>query len=72
MTLYKVFSNVLIQVDFAWATGNELEAQRNSNIAKILNYVGIGVGAGTWIMMGIAVIAYVAVGVSAVHSSLNA
>ena len=57
-----------MQVDSAWAAGNELEAQRSSNIAKILNFIGIGVGIGAWIVVGIAVIANVAVAVSAANS----
>ena len=59
-----------MQVDSAWAAGNELEAQRSSNIAKILNFIGIGVGIGAWIIVGIAVIANIAVAAS-VSSSYN-
>ena len=59
-----VLINVLMQVDSAWAAGNELEAQRSSNIAKILNFIGIGVGIGAWIVVGIAVIANIVVAAS--------
>lgn len=53
-----------MQVDSAWAAGNHIEAQRSSNIAKVLNFVGIGVGIGAWIVVGIAVIANIAVAAS--------
>ena len=61
----------MMQVDSAWAAGNYIEAQRNANIAKILNFVGIGVGIGSWVVLGIIVIVYVAVGVAAVNSYNN-
>ena len=57
-----------MQVDSAWAAGNYIEAQRNANIAKILNFVGIGVGIGSWVIVGIIVIIYVAVFVTAANS----
>jgi hypothetical protein len=53
-----------MQVDSAWAAGNHAEAQRSANIAKILNFIGIGVGVGAWIVVGIAVIANIAVAAS--------
>ena len=58
----------LMQVDSAWAAGNQIEAQRSANIAKVLNFVGIGVGIGAWIVVGIAVIANIAVAASAANS----
>ena len=33
----------MMQVDSAWAAGNHIEAKRSANIAKILNFVGVGV-----------------------------
>jgi hypothetical protein len=53
-----------MQVDSAWAAGNHIEAQQNAKIAKILNFVGIGVGIGTSIVGGIVVIASIVVVVS--------
>ena len=58
----------MMQVDSAWAAGNHIEAQRSANIAKVLNFVGIGVGIGAWIIVGIIVIANIAIGVSAANS----
>ena len=66
-----VFSNILMQVDSAWAAGNELEAQRNSKIANILNKVGMGVGIATYVMVIIWIIVYSAIGVLRARSSLN-
>ena len=59
----------MAQVDSAWAAGNHVEAQRSANIAKILNFIGIGVGICAWIVVGIAVIANIAVAAS--YSSYN-
>ena len=58
----------MAQVDSAWAAGNHVEAQRNANIAKILNIIGIGVGICAYIVVGITVIAYVATAVTASNS----
>ena len=60
-----------MQVDSAWAAGNELEAQRNSKIANILNKVGMGVGIATYVMVIIWIIVYSAIGVLRARSSLN-
>ena len=54
----------MMQVDSAWSAGNHIEAQRSANIAKVLNFVGIGVGIGAWVVVGIAVIANIAISVS--------
>ena len=48
-------------MDSAWAAGNYGEAQRSANIAKILNFIGIGVGIGVWVVFGIVIIANVAI-----------
>ena len=51
----------MAQVDSAWAAGNHVEAQRSANIAKILNFIGIGVGICAWIVVGIIAIANIAI-----------
>ena len=50
-----------MQVDSAWSAGNYAEAQRNANIARILNFIGIGVGIGAWVVVAIGVIAKIAI-----------
>ena len=54
-------NNIIAQVDSAWAAGNHIEAQRSANIAKILNFIGIGVGICAWIVVGIIAIANIAI-----------
>ena len=61
----------MLQVDSAWSAGNHIEAQRNANIAKVLNFIGIGVGIAAWIIVGIAVIANIAVAASISNSYNN-
>ena len=63
-TLTRCLSLYLMQVDSAWAAGNYAEAQRSANLARILNFIGIGVGIGAWVVVGIAVIANIAVAAS--------
>ena len=50
----------LLQVDSAWSSGNYIEAQRSANIARILNFVGIGVGIGAWVLVAVIAIINVA------------
>ena len=56
---------VLLQVDSAWSSGNYEEAQRNANIAKILNIIGFVIGILTWIAAIVVVVVEVAVGAAA-------
>ena len=48
-----------LKVDSAWTSGNYEEARRSANIAKILNFIGIGVGIGVWVVVGIVVLAQI-------------
>ena len=49
--------NILIfKVDSAWSSGRYDEAQKNANIAKVLNFIGIGVGIASWVVVGIIII----------------
>lgn len=50
---------VLQKVDSAWTAGNYEEARRHSNVAKVLDFVGIGIGIGVWIIFGISVFAQI-------------
>ena len=52
-------------MDSAWSAGNYLEAQRNANIARILNYIGLGVGIASWVVFGILLIIYIMIIASA-------
>ena len=66
----KLFSiYVLLQVDSAWSSGNYEEAQRNANIAKILNIIGFVIGILAWIAAIVIIIVEVAVGAAAVSQS---
>ena len=49
------------KVDSAWSSGNYEEARRQSNIAKVLNFIGIGIGIGVWAVVGIYVVAQIAI-----------
>lgn len=49
------------KVDSAWSAGNYDEARRHSNVAKILNFIGIGIGIGVWVVFGIYVLAQIIV-----------
>lgn len=53
-----------MQVDSAWTSGNYEEARRNANIARILNFIGIGLGIGGWVVVGIYVLAQIIITVS--------
>lgn len=48
-------------MDSAWAAGNHDEAQRNSNIAKVLNIVGFVVGGIAWVVVLVVIIVGAAV-----------
>ena len=54
-----VLYTALPKVDSAWSSGNYEEARRQSNIAKILNFIGIGIGIGVWSIFGIYVLAQI-------------
>ena len=58
------YAAILLQVDSAWSSGNYTEAQRNASIARILNYVGIGIGIAGWVFVAVIVIINVAVAAS--------
>lgn len=57
-----------MQVDSAWSSGNYEQARSHSNIAKVLNIIGIVIGSLSWIGVGIAVIYSIAVTASAVNN----
>ena len=40
-------------MDSAWSSGDYQSARNNSNVAKVLNFVGIGIGIAAWVMTGI-------------------
>lgn len=48
------------KVDSAWSSGNYEEARRQSNVAKVLNYIGIGIGIAGWVIVGIIVVLRIA------------
>ena len=50
-----------LQVDSAWSSGNYEEAQRNANIAKILNIIGFVVGILAWVAAIVIIVVQVAV-----------
>ena len=60
---------VLLQVDSAWSSGNYEEAQRNANIAKILNIIGFVIGILAWIAAIVIIIVEVAVGATVASQS---
>ena len=60
-----------LQVDSNWSSGNYAEAQRNANVAKILNIVGFVVGIFAWVVVIVIVIADVAVGASRTSTSTS-
>ena len=64
-----IFIFPCIKVDSAWSSGRYDEARRNANIAKILNFIGIGVGIAGWVGVGIAVIVRIVVTVGVVAST---
>ena len=53
------FNPIYPQVDSNWSSGNYEEAQRNANIAKVLNIVGFVVGILAWIVSAVIVVVYV-------------
>lgn len=48
-------------MDSAWAAGNYDEAKRSANMAKILNFIGLGVGIALWAFFGIIIIASIVI-----------
>ena len=66
-----VFFSCIIKVDSAWNSGNYEEARRNANIAKILNFIGIGVGIAGWVGVGIYVIVQIVISVGIAASSVS-
>ena len=65
------FFSCIIKVDSAWNSGNYEEARRNANIAKILNFIGIGVGIAGWVGVGIYVIVQIVISVGIAASSVG-
>ena len=59
-----VTDNIFFKVDSAWTSGHYEEARRSSNIAKVLNYIGIGIGVGGWVVVGIIIILRIALSVA--------
>ena len=60
-----------LQVDFSWSSRNYEEAQRNANIAKILNIIGFVVGILAWVFAIVIIIADVALTTAQTSSSSN-
>ena len=59
----------ILQVDSAWSSGNYEEAQRNANIAKILNIVGFVIGILAWIAAIVVIIVQVVAVASVTQTS---
>ena len=57
-----------MQVDSAWSSGNYEAAQRNANIAKILNIVGFSVGTVVWAIAVTIIIISIAVNMPSVRN----
>ena len=60
-----------LQVDSAWSSGNYEEAQRNANIAKILNFIGYVIGTLSWVAGIIIAILHITVGLATVSQRLS-
>ena len=46
-------------MDSAWSAGNYQSARHNSNVAKVLNYVGFAIGIVGWVIAGIVIVVQV-------------
>lgn len=46
-------------MDSAWSAGNYQSARHNSNVAKVLNYVGFAIGIVGWVIAGIMIVVQV-------------
>ena len=53
-----------MQVDSAWSSGNHEQARSHSNIAKIINIIGIVIGSLCWIGVAAGVIYSIVITVS--------
>ena len=62
---------LILQVDSAWSAGNYVEAQRNSDIAKILNIIGIVIGSLAWLSFVILTVVVNVTNVNTISGSTN-